>query len=128
MEPNKFSSNPPKSITNTFELLPTTVLKTQQNRVQPRQIASGDHRGTTERYVNSDGSYITIGVIPDTDGEFGIAFFNSSGDMVSKSTGLTDYKYDLSTGKNYYQNGKLPDGSYGSIFAKSGYDVVDVIL
>lgn len=133
----------------------------QSTRVQPRQVGTGVMRGT-QRIVDTDGSYITMGAIPETNGEFGFAFFDAdgtliskylateqsffnsagtiisqqtaqfqafyddSGNLISKSTGTTDYKYDLTTGKNYYQNGKLPDNSYGAIFVKTGVNVADV--
>lgn len=112
-------------------------------RIQPRQMGTGVMRGT-QRIVNTDGSYITLGEIPNSDGEFGFAFFTADdvlvskygadqqafydedGNIISKQTGTTDYKYDITTGKNYYQNGKLPDGSYGAIFVKENVDVADV--
>lgn len=96
------------------------------DRVQPRDIASGVMRGT-QRIVNTDGSYITLGEIPDNSGQFGIAYFSQGGTIISKGTAETDYKYNATTGKNYYQNGKLSDGSYGIIIVKDGVDVDDVI-
>lgn len=99
---------------------------TRDTRVLPRDLTSGVMRGT-QRVVNDDGSYITFGLIENTANEFGIAFYDRSGNLVSKSTGVTDYKYDLDTNKNYYQNGRLPDGSYGGVYVKTGYDVSDAI-
>lgn len=115
------------------------------DRVQPRQVASGVTRGTW-RMNNADGSYITIGVIPGTNDEFGIAFFDrdnnlisknqgttqylydTEGNLIYKNTGETDYKYDVTTGKNWYQSGKLPDGTYGLVMAEPGYDVSELFI
>lgn len=94
------------------------------DRVQPRQVASGVTRGT-QRIINTDGSYITLGAVPGNESELAIAFWTADNEMISKSTGATDYKYDKDTGKNYYQNGELPDGSTGAIFVKDGYNVTD---
>lgn len=132
-------------LTNDFtNITPRSVEEMlQSTRVQPRDVGTGVMRGT-QRIVNTDGSFITLGEIPNSNGEFGIAFFTADevlvykslsnqqafydedGNLISKSTGTTDYKYDVSTGKNYYQNGKLPDGTYGAIFVKDNVDVADV--
>jgi hypothetical protein len=65
----------------------------ESDRVQPRQVASGVERGT-KRIVNIDGSYITLGEIPDSGGEFGIAFFTRDGVLIKKDTGLAQTIYD----------------------------------
>lgn len=96
----------------------------QSNRVQPGQITTGVLRGT-QRIQNTDGSYITLGVIPNTNGEFGIAFFTATDDLIAKDTGPTKFVYDPTTNKNVMQIGKLPDGSYGWHVAATGYDVED---
>jgi YD repeat-containing protein len=138
---NESSSNELKNeLTNIQSQSVESML--QSSRIQPRQVGTGVMRGT-QRIVNTDGSYITLGAIPDTEDEFGIAYFDANGTLIRKSTesaefqyddqgnlvatstGTTDFKYDASTGKNYYQNGKLPDGSYGAIFMKPNYDVED---
>jgi hypothetical protein len=62
-------------------------------------------------------------VIPETDGEFGIAFFDRDNNLIKKVTALTDYIYDPATEKNVYQAGKLPDDTYGVAGANDGYDV-----
>lgn len=93
--------------------------------VQPNQVNSGVGRGT-QRFVNSDGSYVTIGQIPGTTNEFGIAFFDRSNNMISKNNGSTQYVYDITTGKNIIQMGKLPDGTYGLVVAKVGYNVSEI--
>ena len=94
--------------------------------VSPQLLQTGTLRGT-QRIVNQDGSYITLGVIPNSNGEFGIAFFDKNNTIQAKITALTDYKYNPSTGKNYLQTGKLPDGSYGTAWATDGYNVSDGI-
>lgn len=113
---------------NEFRSIPDVSVAqyVEDQRVLPRDMSTGVMRGT-QRIVNTDGSYITLGVIPDTNGEFGIAYFDSDGNLIAKSTGVTDYKYDVDNNKNYYQNGRLPDGSYGGVYVKEGYDVSDVV-
>jgi hypothetical protein len=132
---NEFSTIPSQNVDDML----------RSDRIQPRQMGTGVMRGT-QRISNTDGSYITLGVIPNSSPEeFGIAHFdaddtlikkstaeadyqyNSAGVLVSKSTGVTDFKYDATTGKNYYQNGQLPDGSYGAIFMKPNYNVSDAV-
>lgn len=132
-------------LSNGFSDLPSNNVDSAFNsdRVQPRQVATGVTRGTW-RINNNDGSYITIGVIPNTNNEFGIAFFDrnnnlisknqgttqylydATGNLIYKNTGETDYKYDVATGKNWYQSGKLPDGTYGLVIAEPGYDVSEL--
>lgn len=97
------------------------------DRTLPRQITTGVLRGT-QTIMNTDGSYVTIGLIPDGGTDFGIAHFDSKGKIISKDTGVTEYKYDSTTGRNYYQNGLLPDGSYGEVIAKDPYNVADVFI
>lgn len=62
------------------------------NRVEPRQVATGVTRGTW-RINNTDGSYITIGLIPNST-EFGIAFFDSSNNLIFKNLGTGQSIYD----------------------------------
>lgn len=107
---------------NDFNNIPNNDVFGQSDRVQPRQVATGVTRGTW-RINNSDGSYITVGVIPETTDDFGIAFFNSNGNMISKNQGNTQYVYDVANNKNIIQIGLLPDDTYGFVVAKSGYDV-----
>jgi hypothetical protein len=113
------------SLNGDYPTIADQAVDAQTSRVQPRQVATGVTRGT-QRIVNTDGSYVTLGEIPDGSGDFGIAHFNASGTIIFKNTGVTEYKYDV-TGRNYYQNGKLPDGSYGEAIAKSPYSVGDAI-
>lgn len=96
----------------------------QSTRVQPRQMGTGVMRGT-QMIVNTDGSYITLGEIPDGSGDFGIAFFDANDTLIFKQTAETQYLYDKTTGLNVLQTGKLPDDTYGIAGANTGYDVED---
>lgn len=95
-----------------------------EDRVQPRQVATGTSRGS-QRINNTDGSYVVMGLIPDTDNDFGIGFFDAQGKLQAKYLGATDYKYDTATGKNYYRSGVMPDGSNDLVIVQSGDDVED---
>lgn len=107
---------------NSYDI-PDIAVDAQSDRVTPKQVATGVSRGT-QTVMNTDGSYVTIGLIPDGGTDFGIAHFDSNGKVISKDTGITEYKYDA-TGRNYYQNGLLPDGSYGEVITKSPYNIAD---
>lgn len=84
-----------KGLSNDFSNISNNDIDTMldANRVEPRQVASGVMRGT-QRIVNTDGSYITLGEIPGTNGEFGIGYFNRDGTMIKKSTGTSDTLFD----------------------------------
>jgi hypothetical protein len=97
------------------------------NRVLPRQVSTGTSRGQ-QNILGADGSKVVIGEFGDTPPTFGIAFYDSGGNLVNKIVGPTQYVYDLTTGKNIIQIGKLPDGSYGMAVAKAGFDVADGIV
>lgn len=108
-----------------FATIPDVAIPADsQARVTPQQVATGTTRGT-QTYANTDGSYMTLGLIPDGGTDFGIAFFDPDGTLISKVTSVTQYVYDKTTGKNIMQIGKLPDGSYGWAVAKVGNDVKD---
>jgi hypothetical protein len=110
------------------------------NRVEPRQVATGVTRGTW-RINNTDGSYITIGLIPGTT-DFGIAFFDSSNNLMSKYLGGSQTIYDSDnnelvnidgTGYLFSFNserrmklGLKPDSSdVGAYITPAGTDVID---
>lgn len=120
---NPLNSLPP---TNEFGVIPNVGMDTvmQNNRVQPRQIATGVLRGT-QRIQNVDGSYITLGVIPDTNGEFGIGFFDASGNIIKKVTATTDFYYDPTHETTMMEIGKMPDGTYNVAIAQEGNEVED---
>lgn len=109
--------------------------------VTPYKLGSGVMRGT-QIIANTDGSKVILGLLPKNQG-FGIAFtdttgniistvtsntysfYDTSGNLVSQITGPTQYIYDLTTNKNILQMGKLPDGTFGLAIAKSGFNVSD---
>lgn len=107
-----------------FATIPDVPVQSATSRVNPNQIPSGVTRGT-QTFMNTDGSYMTTGLIPDGGTDFGIAFFDNSGTLISKITASTQYVYDKTTGKNIMQIGKLPDGTYGWAVAKVGSNVKD---
>lgn len=111
---------------NEFRSIPDVSVAqyVEDQRVLPRDVSTGVMRGT-QRYSDLEGNYITIGVIPDTNGELGIAFFDRDNNLICKMTALTDYVYNPSTGKNVYQSKKLPNDTYGVAGANEGYDVAD---
>ena len=113
------------NLSNTYPTIPDQSVEAIADRVQPRQMPSGVMRGT-QRIVNTDGSYITMGEIPDNSGQFGIAYWDANGNLIQKDNGVTTYKYDAN-GRNYYQNGLLPNGTYNEAIAKSPYSVADAI-
>lgn len=90
--------------------------------VTPYKLGSGVMRGT-QIIQNTDGSQITLGNLPNSSTQFGITFIDPSGNTISTNTGATQMIYDISTGKNIIQIGKLPDGTYGMAVAKAGFNV-----
>ena len=111
-------------LSNNFATIEDVSVDAISNRVIPRQTQSGVERGT-KTFMNTDGSYMTLGLIPDGGTDFGIAFFDASGNLVMKVTSSTQYWYDVTTGKNNIQLGKLPDGSYNFAAAADGLNVAD---
>lgn len=107
-----------------FATISDVAISSDSQRVTPQQVATGTARGT-QTYANIDGSYMTLGLIPDNGMDFGIAFFDPSGTLISKITSSTQYVYDKTTGKNIMQIGLLPDGSYGFAVARVGNNVAD---
>jgi YD repeat-containing protein len=79
--------------TDQFTDIPDVPVDATASRVIPRQVTSGVTRGT-QTVVNLDGSYMTLGLIPDGGNDFGIAFFNANGVIISKNTGTVDYMYN----------------------------------
>lgn len=72
--------------------------------------------------TNSDGTKTGIGQIPGST-DLGFYTLDSLGNVIQKIIGPTRYVYDISTGKNIMQDGKLPDASYGQATAKAGFNV-----
>ena len=126
LESNSLDSSVSYKLSNDFSTVKVNDIENviAADRVQPRQVSTGVTRGTW-RINNTDGSYITIGLIPDST-QFGIAFFDANNEKQSVSTSLTDYKYN-SSGINYYQSGLLPDGTSGVILTDGTVDVADVV-
>lgn len=85
--------------------------------------ATSDGRLAME-VTNSDGTKTGIGVIPGST-QLGFYTLDASGNVIQKIVGPTRYVYDLTTGKNIMQDGKLPDASYGQATAKPGFNVSD---
>lgn len=76
--------------------------------------------------TNTDGSSSGIGIVPGTLDELGFFSTDINGSVVWKQLGPTGYIFDLVNSVNIMQDGKLPDGTYGSVVAKEGVDVPDV--
>lgn len=74
--------------------------------------------------TNADGTKTGIGQIPGST-DLGFYTLDAAGNVIQKIVGPTRYVYDLSTGKNIMQDGKLPDGTYGQDTAKAGFNVSD---
>jgi hypothetical protein len=115
------NGNPIRADSDQVEPVP---IESQDERIKPRQVGTGAQRGQ-QTLVNTDGSKMVYGILPDNAG-FGIAFYNSDGDLVSKQTGTNRYLYD-EDGNNYLQDGILADGTRGFIIVKPGFTVDDVI-
>lgn len=113
------------NISNSYPTISDHDLEAESDRVNPNQVTTGTTRGT-QTYPNLDGSYMTLGLIPDGGTDFGIAFFDKTGTLITKITQETQYVYDKTSGVNIMQIGKLPDGTYGMVVAKPGIDVADL--
>ena len=97
LESNSLDSSVSYKLSNDFSTVKVNDIENviAADRVQPRQVSTGVTRGTW-RVVSNDGSYITVGLIPETNDEFGIAYWNSNGNLISKNDGTTETKYDTS--------------------------------
>jgi len=113
------------------------------SRNLPRQMSTGSTRGTqTVGYGNTkiDGTNntisienpltnvsISIGVIQGStnDTGVGLSITDDNGFVLFKLDGQTWYWYDSTTEKNIMQVGLLPDGSFGQVNVKPGYNVED---
>lgn len=112
-------------LNNGFSDIPTVGISklAQNDRVQPRNVPTGVTRGAW-RINHTDGSYVIVGVQPDSRG-FGIGFYNSSNVLVSLDEGKTAYRF-RGDGTAYFISGELPDGTQGDVYSKSGIDVRNV--
>ncbi len=97
----------PTGLTNDFNNIPDVSIEqlAETQRVQPRSVATGVTQGTW-RINGTDGSYITIGVIPDSGNKFGIAFFRTDG-------------------TEWMRAGELPDGTNEIVIAETTSAVKD---
>lgn len=86
--------------------------------------ATSDGRLAME-VTNSDGTKTGIGIIPGST-DLGFYTLDSSGNVIQKIVGPTRYIYDIATGKNVIQDGKLPDSTYGLAVVKPGFNVTDI--
>jgi hypothetical protein len=74
--------------------------------------------------TNTDGSQVGLGSIPGTT-EFGFFATDADGTLVMKIVNGTLYTYNVTSGDNVVQIGKLTNGEYGGAFAQNGSDLVD---
>lgn len=67
-------SESPTGLTNDFSSIPNTSIESmaEDQRVQPRQIATGVTRGTL-RINNLNGSYVSVGVLSVDGDEYGMS-------------------------------------------------------
>jgi hypothetical protein len=75
---------------------------------------------------NEDGSKAGIGIIPGTTNQFGFFATDSSGNVVWQQVGPTGTIFDVTNSKGIILDGKLPNGTYGSVISKTGTEVTDV--
>lgn len=77
--------------------------------------------------VNTDGSRVGMGAIPDGSGDFGFYAQDGAGNLLYKIVGSTQYVYDITQTPhtNVMQIMKLPNGTYGEAIAKIGENVAD---
>lgn len=87
--------------------------------------ATSDGRLAME-VTNADGTKTGIGQIPGST-DLGFYTLDASGNVIQKIVGPTRYVYDIATGKNVIQDGKLPDGTYNFAVAKAGSNISDAI-
>lgn len=112
-------------LSNDFNTIPNNDIDNviNSNRVEPRQVATGVTRGTW-RINNTDGSYITIGLIPNTDNEFGIAYFQSDNTRIF-TIDASGFLFSYNS-ENRIKIGLKPDSSdIGIYLTPDGTDVID---
>lgn len=83
--------------------------------------ATSDGRLAME-VTNTNGTKTGIGVIPGST-DLGFYTLDASGNVIQKIVGPTRSVYDISTGKNIMQDGKLPDATYGWAVAATNKNV-----
>lgn len=107
----------------------------EQMRVMPRQLSTGSQRGTMtiqgKLVVQNPltNERILIGSYNDEFGIFQAQTVNGDENVLNvakKTIGVTDYYFDLDTGRNFAQFGKLPDGTFNLVLVDTPSNVVDV--
>lgn len=83
---------------------------------QPYKQNSGVTRGS-QIIANTDGSKVILGKIPNTN-DFGIAFYDPLGNLISTQIGPTITEYD-GQGNKRSVNGPVAGGGYGTIYYDS---------
>lgn len=74
--------------------------------------------------TNTDGTALMLGAL--VDGTFGIAILDADQFELYKMNGQTWFWYDKVNDTNVMQAGLLPDGTYGWVVAKQGFNVADI--
>ena len=125
LESNSLDSSVSYKLSNDFSTVKVNDIENviAADRVQPRQVSTGVTRGTW-RVVSNDGSYITVGLIPETNDEFGIAYWNSNGDLISKNDGTTETRYDTNGVPRIFTGS---DPSTGGFIMKISEPNIDVL-
>lgn len=108
------------------------------SRSLPRQMSTGYTRGTQsvgQGNMKLDGANnrilignptsgsVGMGIIPNTDNEFGFFALDIANRLIFKIVDGTLYMYDAETGDNTLQMGIMPDGTTALAIAKEGYSV-----
>lgn len=73
--------------------------------------------------ADTDYYYNTSGVLIMKIASGVVYFYDTNGDLIKKMEAATTYIYNPVTSKNVYQDGKLPDSSYGIAVASTGNNV-----
>jgi hypothetical protein len=153
---NKLAANKSVTkLSDDYNNVPDVPMESLYQRILPRQMSTGMLRGTQEvgsggvkidsannritvgnilldgntdtiSTENSDGSKVGMGLIPGTTNEFGQFSTDSDGNVVWSQVGPTGKITDVANSKGIILDGKLPDGTYGSVMAKVGTEVEDV--
>jgi hypothetical protein len=126
VNPGKMGDPTVNELKNEFSTIQDRSIESISERVAPRQVATGVMRGT-QRIVNTDGSYITLGVLPDGNGEFGIGYYAADGTRQKVETAEIKYQYDT-VGNISYADGYLIAGEEPIvIIVKEGFDALESI-
>lgn len=95
------------------------------NFTAPYKQNTGVTRGT-QTIVNTDGSKVTLGKIPGQNA-FGIAFYDSNGNLLSTLIGATNTDYDGSGNKRVV-NGLLSTNEYGTAYYDTAGNLIQKIV